>query len=94
MNNSTYLGSIPNAVVFDESKGTKLSALVKIKNTDGTIITADSTLSLSKSTEALIFVSVATSDLFEKASEMDIDHLGRQVHLKMAGAMHLRGGLL
>ena len=56
-----YLGNIPNAVIFDESKGTKFSAIVKIKNTDGTITTTDSALSLSKGTEALIFVYVATS---------------------------------
>jgi alpha-L-fucosidase 2 len=57
----SYLGNIPNAVVFDENKGTRFSTLVKIKNTDGEIVTTDSTVGLKGGTEAFILISVATS---------------------------------
>jgi alpha-L-fucosidase 2 len=57
----SYLGNIPNAVVFDESKGTRFTALVKINNTDGIIVATDSTLGLRDGTEAVVLVSIATS---------------------------------
>lgn len=57
----SYLGDVPNAVVFNENKGTRFTALVKIKNTDGKIVTTDSTLGLKGGSEALIFISIATS---------------------------------
>lgn len=56
-----YLGDIPDAVVFDETRGTRFSALAKIKSADGEVTGTDSTLSLKNGTEALIFVSIATS---------------------------------
>ena len=57
----SYMGDRPNAVVFDENKGTRFTALSEIKNTDGRIVATDSTISLQGGTEAVIFVSVATS---------------------------------
>jgi len=57
----SYLGNNPDAVVFDENKGTRFSTLFKIKNTDGSIFSSDSTLGLKNGTEALIFVSISTS---------------------------------
>ena len=57
----SYLGKVANAVAFDETKGTRFSSLIKIKNTDGKVTTTDSTLVMSNGTEALVFVSVATS---------------------------------
>ena len=57
----SYLGSHVNDVTFDEKKGTRFSTLFKIKNTDGTIENTDSTLSLKNGTEAIIYVSMATS---------------------------------
>ena len=42
----SYLGNIPNAVAFDESKGTRFTVLVKINNTDGIIVATDSILGL------------------------------------------------
>jgi alpha-L-fucosidase 2 len=57
----SYVGDVPNAVVFDEKKGTRFTIWVKIKNTDGEIITTDSTLGLKAGSEAIIFVSIATS---------------------------------
>ena len=50
-----------NAVADHENRGTRFSTLVKIKNTDGTVTTTDSTLVLTSGTEAVIIVSVATS---------------------------------
>jgi alpha-L-fucosidase 2 len=56
-----YRGEIRNAVVFDETRGTRFSSLVNIKNTEGTLSETDSTIGLSNGTEALIYISVATS---------------------------------
>ena len=56
-----YRGNKPDAVVFDENKGTRFATLVKIKNTDGKISATDSSIKLSDGTEALVFVSIATS---------------------------------
>jgi len=57
----SYLGEVSDALVFDENRGTRFSALAKIKSSDGQLLTMDSTLSFKNGTEALIFVSVATS---------------------------------
>jgi len=56
-----YRGNIPNAIVFDKNRGTRFSTLVRIKNTDGILSATDSIVKLSGGTEALIFVSIATS---------------------------------
>jgi len=56
-----YLGDISDALIFDEKRGTRFTALTKINSGDGTVSTTDSTLSFKNGTEALIFVSVATS---------------------------------
>src|SRR5664280_279042 len=39
-----YLGNIPDAIVFDETRGTRFTTLVKIKNIDGKIIASGNTL--------------------------------------------------
>jgi len=57
----SYTGSDANSVIFDETRGTRFSSYAKIKNTDGAVSTTDSTLVLSNATEAVIYVSVATS---------------------------------
>jgi alpha-L-fucosidase 2 len=56
-----YLGNIPNAVVFDENKGTRFTTLIAIGETDGSYANTDSTLGLRHATSALIVVSLATS---------------------------------
>ncbi len=56
-----YRGDKDNAVIFNENKGTRFAALIKIKNTDGSLTSTDQSIGLSGATEALIFVSVATS---------------------------------
>jgi len=57
----SYRGDMPNAIVFNENKGTRFATLVKIKNTDGKLSGTNSTINLSEGTEALVFVSIATS---------------------------------
>ena len=56
-----YLGDTQDAVVFDEKKGTCFTSLIKIKSTKGKIITSDSTLGVEGASEAIIYVSIATS---------------------------------
>jgi alpha-L-fucosidase 2 len=56
-----YRGDLPNAVVFGENKGTKFTSLVKIKNTGGSTSAANNTISLWGGTEAVIYISIATS---------------------------------
>ncbi|MBV5349585.1 glycoside hydrolase family 95 protein, partial [bacterium] len=56
-----YRGDMPNAIVFDENKGTRFATVVKIKSTDGKVSQTGSTIKLSGGTEALVFVSIATS---------------------------------
>jgi alpha-L-fucosidase 2 len=56
-----YRGNIPDAIVYDENKGTRFSTLVKIRNTDGQLSSKGSVIQLSGGTEALVFVSIATS---------------------------------
>ncbi|CAH0993930.1 hypothetical protein EMA8858_00035 [Emticicia aquatica] len=50
-----------NPIIFDENQGTRFTTLAKIKNTDGKIITTDSTLGIKNASEALIYVSIASS---------------------------------
>ena len=57
----SYLGEIPDALVFDKNRGTLFAAIAKIKSTDGQILSTDGSLSLRNGTEAFIFVSLATS---------------------------------
>ncbi|MHC0446658.1 glycoside hydrolase family 95 protein [Flavobacterium sp. 3-218] len=53
-------------------KGTRFTSLLKIKNTDGTIVNTDSALGLRNATEAIIYVSVATSFTgFDKSPSID-----------------------
>jgi alpha-L-fucosidase 2 len=56
-----YLGDIPDAVVFNEKKGTHFTALVKIKNVDGKVITSGNNIGVEGASEVLIYISVATS---------------------------------
>jgi alpha-L-fucosidase 2 len=57
----SYLGDIANAVVNDESRGTRFISLVQLKNTDGEIVSTDSTLGVKNASEVLVYVSLATS---------------------------------
>ncbi|GAB3222219.1 glycoside hydrolase family 95 protein [Spirosoma arcticum] len=57
----SYRGNMPNAVVFDSTKGTRFTTLAKIKAADGRVVTTDSTVGIEGGTEALIVVAIATS---------------------------------
>lgn len=47
--------------LLEKERGTRFTTLMKIKNTDGTIVSSNNSLGLKNGTEALIFVSIATS---------------------------------
>jgi alpha-L-fucosidase 2 len=49
------------AFLLEKERGTRFTSLIKIKNTDGTITSSSSSLGLKNATEALIYVSIATS---------------------------------
>lgn len=58
----SYRRNMANPVVFEAGRGTRFTTLVKVKNTDGgTISLTDSTLGIKNGTEAIIYVSIATS---------------------------------
>ena len=57
----SYMGDIPNAVLFDEKRGTRFTSLVNVKNTDGSIAYTDSTIELSGCSEVILLISIATS---------------------------------
>ncbi|HAQ19872.1 MAG TPA: hypothetical protein DCR40_11660 [Prolixibacteraceae bacterium] len=57
----SYRGNMPNAVVFDENKGTRFAARVKIKNKDGNLTSTGQSVCLSGASEALVYISIATS---------------------------------
>lgn len=50
-----------NPVRFDENKGTRFTATAKIKYTDGKLSIGDTTIGLSAATEAVIYLTAATS---------------------------------
>jgi alpha-L-fucosidase 2 len=57
----SYRGERRGAVVFQAERGTRFSALVKVKNVNGVLVSSDSTIGVRNSTEAIIYVSTATS---------------------------------
>ena len=57
----SYLGNVPNAVVFAADKGTRFTTLVKVNNTGGRVISSGNNLSVEDATEAVIYLSIATS---------------------------------
>jgi alpha-L-fucosidase 2 len=56
-----YRGNLPNAIRFDEKRGTRFTSLFQIKNKDGKVLLTDSTIQLTECSEAFVFVSLATS---------------------------------
>ena len=57
----SYRGNMPNAVVFDPARGTRFTTLAKLKTTDGTLTSTDSTVGIRGGTEAVVVVAIATS---------------------------------
>ena len=63
----SYRGDIPNPVLFDEKRGTRFSSIFKISSKDGKVNETTNSLEFTNGTEALIYVSIATSfNGFEK----------------------------
>jgi len=56
-----YIQNEKDPVAFDKKRGTRFTSLFKIKHKDGAIKATDSTLVLSKCSEATVYVSIATS---------------------------------
>ncbi len=56
-----YRGDVPNPIVFDENRGTRYTTLFSIRNKDGKLTQTDRSIALSDGSEAIIFVSIATS---------------------------------
>ena len=56
-----YLGNIKEAVVFDQTKGTRFSSFVFLKNTGGKVTKTDSSLVIKSANEVIIYLSIATS---------------------------------
>lgn len=56
-----YRGNIPNAIVFEEGRGTRFTTLAQIVPTGGNVISTDSTIGVKDADEALIFISITTS---------------------------------
>ena len=57
----SYLGNTPNAVIFDAAKGTRFTSLAQIKNKDGKIYKTDTSIGAKDATEAIVYISIATS---------------------------------
>ncbi|MDC6387687.1 glycoside hydrolase family 95 protein [Maribacter sp. PR1] len=56
-----YINDKPEPVQFDENRGTRFTSLFQIQSSDGEVTTTDSKLTLSNATEAVIYISIATS---------------------------------
>lgn len=56
-----YRGNIPDAIRFDENRGTRFSTYAKVKNKGGHAVVSDSAIHVSNADEATLFVSIATS---------------------------------
>ena len=57
----SYRGAMENAVVFEEGKGTRFSAYLKILKEDGEIVNGKNSVGLRNGTRATVFISLATS---------------------------------
>ncbi|GAA4302562.1 glycoside hydrolase family 95 protein [Aestuariibaculum suncheonense] len=57
----SYRGNMPNAIRFDENRGTRFTTLFKVDNIDGDISIENNTIELKNCSEATIYISIATS---------------------------------
>ncbi|MBW4359251.1 glycoside hydrolase family 95 protein [Flavobacterium taihuense] len=53
--------AVPLSFILEKERGTRFTSLIKIKNTDGTVVSTASSLGLKDGTEAIIYVSISTS---------------------------------
>ena len=57
----SYRGDMPNAIVYDEGRGTRFAVLARIVETDGTVTEQEGTLALANASHATLLISVSTS---------------------------------
>ena len=57
----SYMGQVPEAIRFDEHKGTRFCVDMKVKNKGGHVTLSDSTIAVSGANEVVLYLSVATS---------------------------------
>ncbi len=57
----SYRGMMKDAVVFDPNRGTRFTGLFEVKSTDGKITVKNDKLEVRNASEAIIYVSIATS---------------------------------
>lgn len=57
----SYRGNMPNAIVFDENRGTRFSTQIRIKNKDGQLTATENSIGVSGATEATVYIAIATS---------------------------------
>lgn len=55
------VGGVPGEIFFDSNRGIHFSSILKVKLVDGTILNKDNAITVKSATEAIIFVSIATS---------------------------------
>ena len=55
------VGGIPGNIYFDSTRGIHFSSFMKVKSVDGTALNTDSSIIVQSATEAIIYVSIATS---------------------------------
>jgi len=57
----SYRGDVPNAIVYEDGRGTRFAALARIVDTDGTVTASGEALALADASFATLLVSVSTS---------------------------------
>ena len=57
----SYRGDMPDAILFDKDRGTRFTSSFAIKSADGKLSETDNSIALQGGTEAIVYVSVATS---------------------------------
>jgi alpha-L-fucosidase 2 len=57
----SYRGEVPNAIVYEEGRGTRFAVLARIVETDGTVTGSGDVLALEDASYATLLVSVSTS---------------------------------
>ncbi|WP_229665900.1 glycoside hydrolase family 95 protein [Flavobacterium suaedae] len=53
--------NVPNAILFDENRGTRFTSLFRVSKKDGLVVVKDNGIEISDCSEAIIYITVATS---------------------------------
>ncbi|MCX7985590.1 MAG: glycoside hydrolase family 95 protein [Bacteroidales bacterium] len=57
----SYLGDVPNAIIFDPAKGTRFTTLISVAQTDGKVSVNDTSVLIIGASEAIVLVAIETS---------------------------------